>query len=129
MIKVIRYTRSVYAIFWEFIADINELRCAVYHEIEGRNVMEMSRTFTFTPGMACIGSAWVDPTYTLIKDATKLDIKVFLRANLILNDGVKQIGFTRFPNGVLEFGTTEWWTEMQTIDTDEYGRHVNDFLE
>ena len=127
LLKVMRYTDAAYAIFWLYAADINELRCAAYHSYDG-SVMEMSRTFTFMPGVGCIGSAWVDPKYTFIKDATKLDIRNILRANLILNDGIKSICFTKFANGVVEYGTTKGWKVAPTIDTDEYGRRVKDFL-
>jgi hypothetical protein len=125
--KVMRYTNAAYSIFWEYVADINELRCAAYHSQDG-HVMDMSRTFTFVPGVACVGTAWSDATYTLVADATTLDIRTFLRANLINEDKIKSIGFTKFANGVVEYGSTTFWTVPPSLDTDEHGRRVQDFL-
>jgi hypothetical protein len=125
--KVMRFTSAAYSIFWEYVADINELRCAAYHSRDGQ-IMEPSRTFTFVPGWACVGTAWVDPSYTLVPDSTNLDIKTFLRSNLLKVDGIKSIGFTKFANGVVEYGSTTFWDGPPSIDTNEHGRRVQDFL-
>jgi hypothetical protein len=113
-----RYTN---AILWEYVADIYELRCAAYHSQDGCVVVDMSHTF-FT--FACVGTAGA--MHTLVADVTMLDIRTFLRANLInkvklraslINKvKIKSIGLTKFANGVVEYGSTTFWTMPLSLD-------------
>jgi hypothetical protein len=82
MQQVMDNTSADYCLFWEYKAREKRLVYAAHHSADGK-LMTRSKEVDFAPGFACVGSAWVDPTFRLVRDSTSLGKRTFLRADMI----------------------------------------------
>jgi len=107
-----------YALFWttcdgvlKVEAEWTECARSARHAQHLRSYMFTSGLQSFRPGQGTIGRVFQTSRAEFHSDASGLSKDYFCRGTLAKRHGVRSIAFIPWSNGVLEYGSTETWTE------------------